>query len=129
MKKGRKSENPEKSLTTCFRNGPENSSPNRDSNLYSSIGGKLGKQTRESLHHASPHDSAWLIKDRTDAIIVTVLTSRTEDWGFKILLSHTSNFKRVGPYGISTLPGAGHVVDAKTGWPGVGVLRVDEFDL
>ena len=46
-----------KSLTTSFRKcyilKPENSSPKRDSNPHSSIGGRLGKQTCQPLHHAS----------------------------------------------------------------------------
>ena len=48
-----------KPLTTSFRKchipQPENSSPNRDSNPHSSIGGRLGKQTCQSLHHASEY--------------------------------------------------------------------------
>ena len=47
-----------KPLTTSFQKGhilkPENSSPKRDSNPHSSIGGRLGKQTCWPLHHASP---------------------------------------------------------------------------
>ena len=48
MKEGRKPEYPEKTpgdeLRKCHM--PENSSPKRDSNPCSSIGGRLGKQTR-----------------------------------------------------------------------------------
>ena len=48
MKEGRKPEYPE--LATSFRKchilQPEDSSPKRDSNPLSSIGGRLGKQTR-----------------------------------------------------------------------------------
>ena len=48
MKEGRKPECPEKTLRTSFRKcyilKPENSSPNRDLNPDSSIGGRLGKQ-------------------------------------------------------------------------------------
>ena len=39
---------------------PQNSSPNWDSNPSSSTGGKLGKQTCKSLHHASPQLVLWL---------------------------------------------------------------------
>ena len=49
MKEGRKPEYPEKTLTTSFRKchilKPEHSSLDRDSNLHSSIGDRLGKQT------------------------------------------------------------------------------------
>ena len=44
-----------KPLATSFRNchilKPEDSSPKRDLNLHSSIGGRLGKQTCKPLHH------------------------------------------------------------------------------
>ena len=48
--RGRKPEYPEKKipanqLKKCHILKPENSSPNPDSNLHSSIGGRLGKQT------------------------------------------------------------------------------------
>ena len=47
-----------KPLATSFRKchilESEDSSPKRDSNPHNSIGGGLGKQTCESLHHASP---------------------------------------------------------------------------
>ena len=46
-----------KPLATSFRKchilQPEDSSPKRDSNPRSSIGGRLGKQTCKPLHHAS----------------------------------------------------------------------------
>ena len=46
-----------KPLVTSFRKchipQPEDSSPKRDSNPRSTIGGRLGKQTCKSLHHAS----------------------------------------------------------------------------
>ena len=47
MKEGRKPEYPEKttSLRKCYILQPEDSSPKRDSNPHSSIGGRLGKQT------------------------------------------------------------------------------------
>ena len=51
MKEGRKPEYPEKPPD----NKPENSRPNRDSNLHSHIDGKLGKQTCWPLHQALPH--------------------------------------------------------------------------
>ena len=38
-------EPPTTSFRKCYILKPENSSPNRDSNPYSSIGGRLGKQT------------------------------------------------------------------------------------
>ena len=61
MKEGRKPEYPEKTLNNEFQKShilqPENSSPNQDSNPHSTIGGRLGKQTYEQLHHASPHQS------------------------------------------------------------------------
>ena len=40
---------------------PEDSSPNRDSNPHSSIGGRLGKQMCYPLHHASPRVLLYLI--------------------------------------------------------------------
>ena len=56
MKEGRKPEYPEKTLATRFRKchilKPEDSSPKRDSNPHKSIGGRLGKQTYQPLHHA-----------------------------------------------------------------------------
>ena len=49
MKEGRKPKYPRKPRKTSLRKyhilKPENSSPNRDSNSHSSIGGRLGKQT------------------------------------------------------------------------------------
>ena len=57
MKKGRKPEYPEKTPDDKLQSHIlklENSRPNRDSNLYSSIGGRVGKQTYQPLHHASP---------------------------------------------------------------------------
>ena len=50
MKEGRKPEYPEKTPgdelhTKCHILKPEDSSPKRDSNPHSSIGGRLGKQT------------------------------------------------------------------------------------
>ena len=49
MKEGRKPEYPEKTpgveLRKCHILQPEDSSPKRDSNPRSSIGGRLGKQT------------------------------------------------------------------------------------
>ena len=57
MKEWRKPENPEKTLVTSFRKchilKPEDPSPKRDSNAHNSIGGRLGKQTCQPLHHAS----------------------------------------------------------------------------
>ena len=54
-----------KPLMTSFRKchilKPENSSPKWDSNPHSSIGGRLGKQTFESLHHASPATNTQLL--------------------------------------------------------------------
>ena len=48
MKEGRKPEYPDKTpdddLQKMPHTKPENSSPNRDSNQHSSIGGRLGKQ-------------------------------------------------------------------------------------
>ena len=53
MKEGRKQEYPEKTPDDELQKShilkPEDSSPNRDSNLHSSIGGRLGKQTCWSL--------------------------------------------------------------------------------
>ena len=42
------------SFRKCHILQHENSSPKRDSNPRSSIGGRLGKQTCKPLHHASP---------------------------------------------------------------------------
>ena len=44
------------SLRKCHILKPENSSPNQDSNLQSSIGDGLGKQTYSPLQHAWPQD-------------------------------------------------------------------------
>ena len=43
------------SCRKCHTLQPEDSSPKRDSNSRSSIGGSLGKQTCQPLHHASPN--------------------------------------------------------------------------
>ena len=45
MKEGRKPEFPEKTPGDELQKMPEDSSPKRDSNPRSSIGGRLGKQT------------------------------------------------------------------------------------
>ena len=57
MKEGRKPEYPEKKTLTgsfrkCHKLKPKNSSPKRDPNPHSSIGGRLGKQTCQPFHHA-----------------------------------------------------------------------------
>ena len=56
MKEGRKPEYSEKTTGDKLQKMPhtktEDSSPNRDSNPYNSIGGRLGKQTCQPLHYA-----------------------------------------------------------------------------
>ena len=63
MKEGRKSIR-RKPQTTSFRKchilKPENSSPNRDSNPHSSIGGRQGKQTCLRLQYGSPRHTGDL---------------------------------------------------------------------
>ena len=58
MKEGENRSTWRKPLVTSFRKchilQPEDSSPKRDSNPRSSIGGRLGKKTCYPLHHASP---------------------------------------------------------------------------
>ena len=58
MKEGRKPECPEQTTDNELWKMPHtkalNSSPNRDSNPHSSLGGRLGKQMCKPLHHTSP---------------------------------------------------------------------------
>ena len=63
MTEGRKPEYPEKTPSTSFRKchilKPENSSPDSDSNPYSSIGDRLGKQACYPLYHGLPRSNIY----------------------------------------------------------------------